>query len=179
MLILIIGGSGSGKSAFAEKRARELAGTNLQKYYLATMAVHDDEMRKKVQRHQMIRKNDEWITLEYPVDIGKGADLIPVKKSGTVILLEDLGNLTANEMFRDGRVFPGDEVCEKISRDISVLESKACAVIIVSNQIFNDGISYDKETMQYIEAMGKLHQKLAERAVEVTEVVVGIPARLK
>ena len=45
MMILVVGGSGSGKSSYAEKTAVSLAQSGMKKYYLATMQVFDDEGR--------------------------------------------------------------------------------------------------------------------------------------
>ena len=51
MIALVIGGSGSGKSAYAEQMAVKAAG-NGSLYYVATMQVYDEEGKKKVERHQ-------------------------------------------------------------------------------------------------------------------------------
>ena len=54
MIALVIGGSGSGKSAYAEQMAVKAAG-NGSLYYVATMQVYDEEGKKKVERHQKMR----------------------------------------------------------------------------------------------------------------------------
>lgn len=46
MIALVIGGSGSGKSAYAEQMAVNAAG-NGSLYYVATMQVYDEEGKKK------------------------------------------------------------------------------------------------------------------------------------
>ena len=45
MMVLVIGGSGSGKSSYAEETAVSLAekGMSMKKYYLATMQIFDEE----------------------------------------------------------------------------------------------------------------------------------------
>ena len=48
MMVLIIGGSGSGKSAYAEEYIGRIAGKG-NKYYLATMQVFDRKERKRSQ----------------------------------------------------------------------------------------------------------------------------------
>ena len=63
MMVLIIGGSGSGKSAYAEEYIGRIAGKG-NKYYLATMQVFDEEGKKKVSRHQRLRKNKGFLTIE-------------------------------------------------------------------------------------------------------------------
>ena len=56
-----------------------------------------------------------------------------------------------------------------------MLKKETTHLIVVSNNVFEDGVSYDKETMEYIEAMGKINQELADMAEQVVEVVAGIP----
>ena len=60
MITLIMGGSGSGKSAYAEDYALAQAGES-SKYYIATMQIYDAEGQRKVERHRKLRA-------------GKGAD---------------------------------------------------------------------------------------------------------
>lgn len=48
MITLVIGGSGSGKSAYAEQMAVKAAGKG-SLYYVATMQVYDEEGKKKVE----------------------------------------------------------------------------------------------------------------------------------
>ena len=51
--------------------------------------------------------------------------------------------------------------------------------MIVTNQIFEDGIIYEPETMEYIRNLGQINQQLAEMADSVIEVVAGIPIFIK
>ena len=90
-----------------------------------------------------------------------------------VVLLECMSNLVANEMFREGGFHP--EVAEKITEGVKNLLSQAKHVVIVTNEIFSDGILYEEESEQYKKELGQINQKLAEMAEEVVEVVYGIP----
>ena len=87
-----------------------------------------------------------------------------------------MGNLCANEMFVDGRII---NPTEKIIRDIKYLDSIAEHLVIVTNEVGNDGISYEKGTEEYIACMGKINRKIAEAAENVIECVYGIPFVLK
>ena len=51
--------------------------------------------------------------------------------------------------------------------------------IIVTNNVFEDGIVYDETTMNYIRTMGCINQELVKMADKVIEVVVGIPIIVK
>ena len=59
------------------------------------------------------------------------------------------------------------------------MQEKVTELVIVTNNVFEDGISYDGTTMEYLAAMGKINELLAKRADKVIEVVVGIPLIMK
>ena len=176
MMTLIIGGSGSGKSAYAEDYMVSIS-EDRKKYYIATMQIYDEEGKRKVERHRMLRGGKGFSTIEQPVDIGNAAEKL--EDGDKTALLECISNLTANEMFL-GEI-PGTEevITEKIVGEIAVLNRELTHLVIVSNNVFEDGNVYDKTTMAYIRAMGRINQKLAEMADEVVEVVVGIPIVIK
>lgn len=175
-MTLIIGGSGSGKSAYAEDYMVSIS-EDRKKYYIATMQIFDEEGKRKVERHRMLRGGKGFSTIEQPIDIGKAAE--KMEDGERTALLECISNLTANEMFL-GEI-PGTEevITEKIVGGIAVLNRELTHLVIVSNNVFEDGNVYDKTTMAYIRAMGRINQKLAEMADEVVEVVVGIPIVIK
>lgn len=176
MMTLIIGGSGSGKSAYAEKYIATLS-EGKKKYYIATMQVYDTEGEKKIARHRMLRKGKGFLTIEQPTDIEKAAE--KMEEGEKTALLECMSNLTANEMF--SKEVPGTEaeVTENIVKGIAGLKEKLTHLVIVSNNVFEDGRVYDETTMEYIRAMGQINEKLAAMADEVVEVVVGIPVMVK
>ena len=60
MITLVLGGSGSGKSAYAE----HLLDGKTNKYYIATMQVYDAEGEKKVARHRRLRAGKGFVTIE-------------------------------------------------------------------------------------------------------------------
>ena len=62
MLTLVTGGSGSGKSAFAEDRV--LSFGDAQRIYIATMHPFDEESHKRIERHQKMRAGKGFETVE-------------------------------------------------------------------------------------------------------------------
>ena len=174
MITLIYGGSGSGKSEFAEGFVCEKHYDN--QYYLATMAAFDDEAKARIQKHRDARAGKGFETIEQPFDAAKITNNI---NENGIILLECLSNLVANEMFRDGQIIPSEKCIEKIFEDLKVLAGHISELVIVSNDIFDDGIQYDETTMDYLKALGALNSMLASEAEEVYEVVVGIPLKIK
>ncbi len=178
MLTIVTGGSGSGKSAFAEDYLLRI-GEQCQKYYIATMQIYDEEGQKKVQRHRMMRAGKGFYTIEQPVQIERVAEKIQGASGRKVALLECMSNLTANEMFAPEGILQEAAVTEKIIAGVAQLQAKLTHLVIVTNNVFEDGITYDGTTMEYIRAMGGINEKLASMADEVIEVVAGIPIEIK
>ena len=168
MITLIYGGSSSGKSAYAEDIVCNSQYKN--RYYLATMKANDSESVERIARHRRLREGKEFITLEQPVDIANTIN----QDSDGIILLECMSNLVANEMFRDGQIKSEKSIVDKVLKDIKELESKVSSLVIVTNDIFEDGISYDDTTKEYLRALGKINAEIAKMAARSVEVVVGI-----
>lgn len=179
MMILITGGSGSGKSVYAEAYIGTLS-ENCKKYYIATMQVFDKEGKNKVQKHRRMRAGKGFATIEQTVEIEKAIDKMKKDKGiEKTALLECMSNLTANEMFSEETPKGREEVIEKIIRGIEILNKELTHLVIVTNNVFEDGGTYDETTMEYIRTMGSIGERLAKMADQVIEVVVGIPVIVK
>lgn len=207
MMYLIIGGSGSGKSAYAEELLFSLPDAG-KKYYIATMQVYDEESRRRVQKHRKQREGKRFYTIEQPVHVSGALTQMDAGKKSA--MLECVSNLVANEMFakdiyaedmyaddphvedmhtddsdvketglKKSKDCSAEAVADKIVDDIMKLHQPLQQLVIVSNNVFEDGVSYDEMTMEYIKTMGIVNQKLAAVADVVTEVVVGIPVMAK
>lgn len=187
MLYVVTGGSGSGKSALAEAKIRQLKNDfNGQSYYVATMYASDDEeTKKRIARHRLQRKDGGYVTMECPYNLSQiGA------ASGDIYLLECMSNLLANEMFmQEGSVGYDKELetmkafCETtILQAINKL-AKDNTVIVVTNEVFSDGAydgdTYSAETKKYVELLGYINQQLVAKADAFVEAVCGIPVVMK
>lgn len=184
-MVLVIGGSGSGKSLWAEHLTASFPG---QKYYLATMRVYDEETERRIKRHRRQRSGKGFLTIEQPVDIRKAAEQIrrlhpevsgDCRCGSRAALLECISNLAANEMFAGEEPVGEETVTAKIISEIGSLKEEFENFVIVSNNVFEDGRAYDDTTMAYIRAMGRINEKLASMADQVVEVVAGIPVVIK
>ncbi len=165
MLILVTGGAASGKSAYAEELVAELG--ERKRYYLATMEVLDEESKKRVAVHRKLRLHKGFETIELTRGIQKASSLI----SGGTGLLECLSNLLANEMYSP--LGAGEAAVTEIIAGIEVLNTKLTHLIIVSNEIFADGLQEPSMDI-YIKNLGRLNQAIAKKADRVIEVVCGI-----
>lgn len=59
------------------------------------------------------------------------------------------------------------------------MDENAEELVIVTNEIFSDGIEYDPETIRYQAYLGEINRKMADMAGSVVEVVYGIPVTVK
>lgn len=180
MLYVVTGGSGSGKSAFAEDLAvkinKEFVGNHL--YYLATMHAYDKESVLRIKRHRQMRKGKGFITIEQELFLGVNIEdsLYALDEAGTY-LLEDLSNLLANEMYLGTHKewFSDRWGADGLYEKLIILSQKKSNLIIVTNEIFSDDGNYDRETESFLMQLGYLNCRLAGEADGVVEVVCGIP----
>ena len=166
MLTLIIGGAGSGKSAFAEALVCRLPGKRL---YLATMLPHGAESRARIEKHRAQRSCRGFETLERGLDL-QHADV----PDGANVLLEDLSNLLANELY-----VPAGGGTDGARKGLKHLIENAENLTIVTNEVFTGGADYDEECLRYMRELAGLNRALAARAGLVVEVVCGLPNILK
>ncbi len=179
MLKLVIGGAASGKSEFAQRLIEEDAGGG-ELVYLATMEARDKESLTRIERHVRLREGRSYRTVECCRDIGRAAELI---KEGSFVLIEDITNLCANEMFSDrgtvirdvlglaGRITDGIErLCETAGSGEAVA---------VTGELFSDTNVYEGDVRTYLKLLSEVNRRLAERAQYVAEIVCGLPNRLK
>lgn len=172
MFVVIIGGSGSGKSEYAENTAVKLHTTletdNI--IYIATMEPYGEEAQKKIERHRKMRAEKGFKTIECYSGL-KNLDI----KAESVILLECMSNLTANEMFNKNNKNTLYDIMEGICK----ISANCSALIVVTNDVFSDDLNYDKEILNYIKCLGEINFKMSLMADIVTEVVCGIPINIK
>jgi len=169
MRTLVIGGGASGKSEYAEELFSALEGT---KYYIATMMPYGEDSLARIEKHRKARRDRGFCTVEHYTDLS-GLCL----PSRGAVLLECLGNLTANELFYEH----SDEksAAKTVLRGVEELSKQSEDLVVVTNEVFSDGIVYDDDTLAYIRTLGLINRELARRFDRVIEVVCGIPVALK
>ena len=167
MLILVTGGSASGKSAYAESLCLSL----FPRVYLACMQPYGEEGEARIRRHRAMRKDKGFLTEERYTDLA--SLVLPACRAA---LLEDVGNLTANEMFRSE---PPCDPVPAVLNGVDALLSQCERLVVVTDEIGSDGTVYDAATTAYILALGRINRALAVRADAVIETVAGIPIAVK
>ncbi|MFT4146241.1 MAG: bifunctional adenosylcobinamide kinase/adenosylcobinamide-phosphate guanylyltransferase [Mobilitalea sp.] len=191
MLTVIIGGSGSGKSEYAENyllqrhllqqksqisQEKRLGKKELERnnnlIYIATMQPFGKEAEQKIKRHQLMRQEKNFTTIECYT--GLAGVSLPDK---AYVLLECMSNLTANEMFSEQGA--KEHTLAEVLRGIDQLSHQAAELMVVTNNVFEDGYNYDRSTMEYLRILGEINVGISRRADQVIEVVHGIPIVLK
>ena len=162
MILLVTGGSASGKSEYAENRALQLAKTEQKKLiYLAAMKPFGEEAAKRIERHRQLRAGKGFETVERYTDIeglcrdeSLEAETFRQKAKDGVVLLECMSNMAANEMFSGSdsnadctgefERMDTSRVKDRIMRGIDALTEVSDHLVIVSINVFEEGMQqYD------------------------------------
>ena len=103
---------------------------------------------------------------------------------GSAVLLEDLSNLLANEIYLPGgqlaiKERTEEQLAEAVLGPVLALAERASVLVVVTNEIFSDGVLYDEETEAFRKDLAILNRAIASRADAVYEVVAGIPLIMK
>ena len=181
-LIFITGGVRSGKSAYAEQQLRQLADMNHVKrlVYVATGVGFDDEMKKRIARHQFDRQKQQlnWVTIEQPTNLSK---LLPLIQPGDVMLWDCVTTWLTNEFyegFETGicnwqRPEELEQRIHNMKNTILQLHSLQIPIVIVSNEVLDEPISNNQEVQLYQRHLGRLHQWFIKQATQAIEIEYG------
>jgi len=176
MFILVIGGAASGKSEYAENLAINLC--NKEKIYVATMQPFGEIAKEKIKRHKELRKHKGFKTVE---KFNNLHGILQKDLQGTV-LVECMSNLMANEMYNynnENSKLKKINPVKKIINDIQYIQKNSQNIIVVTSEVFSDGIKYDEFTNKYIENLAKLNIELANLCDKMVEVIYSIPIEIK
>ena len=175
-VILITGGSRSGKSAFAQQMAEQIQGPRL---FVATCPHTDSEMDERIHRHRQDRQGKGWQSVEEPLFLPEQLDNC---KPGTTVLIDCLTLWVNNLMFEAEKHKQGlneDQVAVRAER----LGQAACAhqgsVILVTNEVGLGIVPDNPMARLYRDLVGRCNQVVAQRADQVFLVSCGIPLQIK
>ncbi len=128
-LALILGGTRSGKSRFAEAYAASL-GKPVR--YVATAEPKDEEMRRRIALHRRRRPKD-WRMLEVTREVARA--IAEVGKGGEVVLIDCLTLLVANLLNGPEGLEVEKAVTKEIKALLSTCRSGRRTLIVVSNEV--------------------------------------------
>jgi adenosylcobinamide kinase/adenosylcobinamide-phosphate guanylyltransferase len=169
-IYFITGGARSGKSAYAEDLAKDLAG---KRAYLATAQALDAEMVARIEHHRK-RRGSSWDTFEEPLAI---EELVrKLKGRYQVLLLDCLTLWLSNVMARTDR----DEDIHARIRDLSgSLREFEGAAIVVSNEVGLGIVPDNPLARRFRDLAGLLNQEVARTSDVAYFLAAGIPMKIK
>ncbi|MFV2058156.1 MAG: bifunctional adenosylcobinamide kinase/adenosylcobinamide-phosphate guanylyltransferase [Thiohalomonadales bacterium] len=200
MKYLILGGTRSGKSLYAEKVA---ASCNKSVTYVATAQNSDPEMQRRIATHQL-RRPAEWCLIEEPLELGLALDSVSATDPSSCILVDCL-TLWLNNLYYhqdsqhnppSNNLSPSPHAGQDIEGDtnvnaISILVAQHCNdlvdnvelmtqdIVLVSSEV-GMGLTPDNVLARdYADRLGELNQALAIVCDRVIFCVAGIPQLIK
>ena len=175
-LILVTGGTRSGKSGFAQGLAESLAGP---RYFIATCPRIDPEMDERIRLHQQARDDGDWQTIEEEIDLGGIFGMMP---GGQVCLVDCLTLWVNNLLFREeqsGRILTEAIMRKHCVRFIEKLKIFSGTTICVTNEVGMGIVPENSSARLYRDLVGSCNQIMAQASDEVILVSCGIPLVLK
>jgi adenosylcobinamide kinase / adenosylcobinamide-phosphate guanylyltransferase len=175
-VILVAGGSRSGKSDYARTRAEAIKGPRV---FIATCPQVDEEMGERIRKHQLARRQANWHTVEEHVNI---CGALRASQAYDVFLVDCLTLWVNNLLYR--AVGQGGTISEEyIVRKCNELE-EVCSLLhgtffFVTNEVGTGIVPEDSQSRLYRDLVGRCNQQVASWANEVVLVSCGLPLVLK
>lgn len=181
---LVVGGARSGKSTFAENKAKEYGGNIT---YLATSVITDESMADRVKKHRAQRPQ-EWKTIERYKNFSELQNDIDFVNSDT-IMIDCITTLITNFMIDSGIDFDNckveevnileSKIKEEVLNLISLCRNLNKKLIIVSNEVGLGVVPAYYMGNFFRDISGRINSSIAIEADNVYFTVSGLPMKLK
>jgi len=181
----ILGGQRSGKSRRAEMLAQQWLAQSPQRraVLIATAQPWDDEMRERITRHQQDRAErvPGMRTVEEPLQLAQAITQHSTAQTLLVVdcltlwltnLLMPAGNLKPNQV-------PSLSTYAQTAMLVIAIRAAPGPLMLVGNEIGLGVIPMGRETRDFVDALGRLNQEVAEACERVTFMAAGLPLTLK
>lgn len=173
-LVLVTGGARSGKSSFAEERVLRSAS---KPFYIATCPVLDEEMRKRIERHQQLRARKGFTTIEEELDLA-GA-LQKAMETGADGILVDCLTLWINNLLYHDPGFDETKMRRTVETLLVTLKKFPGTVVLVINEVGLGLVPENALGRTFRDCSGRCSQMIAAAAQEVWFCVCGIAKNWK
>jgi len=175
-IVLVTGGTRSGKSSYAQNRAETLSGARC---FIATCQPFDEEMKQRVSQHQQQRSSGNWATIEEPLKIGSC-----VEENGQYdVFLIDCLTLWINNLMEDcanrGRDCSEATIADATENVLHRIARTDATVFFVTNEVGLGIVPDNKVARRFRDLVGLSNQIIASHADEVVLVSCGLPLSLK
>ncbi|MGE7667431.1 bifunctional adenosylcobinamide kinase/adenosylcobinamide-phosphate guanylyltransferase [Ureibacillus composti] len=174
-IIFITGGVRSGKSAFAENYAKSLFKQLEKKHliYIASGVAFDEEMEKRIERHQMDREHSEvkWETIEIINTLPNNLTF----SNSHIILWDCITTWLSNILFKTEMLTETKRFLEInhhlaiFKRQLLTWRENGVIVLLVSNEVLDEPYGNYSETNLYRRILGELHQWIVNQCDEAYE----------
>jgi len=172
-IILITGGSRSGKSAYAQRLGEELSRPRV---FVATAPRVDTEMCERIQLHQKAREGKGWETVEEQTDL---TSALATRTDAQVVLVDCLTLWVNNLMYQADEQFGETEMQLACSNAIKAAQDRAGTVLFVTNEVGMGIVPEYPASRKYRDLVGRCNQVVASAADRVVLMVSGIRVRVK
>lgn len=163
----MLGGTRSGKSRFAGRRAAALGGDEVT--YVATARRGDAELERRIAAHRRARPA-VWTTVEAGSDLAQTLSSVEPRH---VVLLDSLTLWVA------ACLDEGVDVRSAWGAAESKLAARERPVIVVSDEVGLGVIPANELARRFCDEIGELHQRVAAQASTVAFMVAGLPVVVK
>lgn len=179
-VILVTGGSRSGKSKYAEDLLKDKNDV----LYIATAIVTDNEMEDRIKKHRE-RRNHNWKTYEGYKELHKAIEGYNEEN----IMLDCVTVMTTNLMFEENRDFDSmtkegiNNLLLNIQQQFEELILSARELnknlVLVTNEVGYGLVPEYKLGRIFRDIAGSINQHIASLSDEVYLVACGLPLKLK
>ncbi|MBQ0140998.1 MAG: bifunctional adenosylcobinamide kinase/adenosylcobinamide-phosphate guanylyltransferase [Kurthia sp.] len=177
----ITGGVRSGKSHFAEQQILKIAQQQKrQPIYIASGVAFDEEMKQRITKHRQDRAEENWQTIEQPINIACAFEKIP---ENAVVLWDCVTTWLTNELYdldeekkslwKNPQAF--QQKIAQAKQALLHLHSKGIPIIIVSNELLDEPSYTSEEVEFYRQQLGDFHQWLVKQCDQAIEMDYGAP----
>jgi adenosylcobinamide kinase/adenosylcobinamide-phosphate guanylyltransferase len=174
-IVLVTGGTKSGKSRYSVSRARELGGDSVT--FLATARAVDEEMRRRIDRHRGERPAT-WQTIEAPVRVGEPI----IGAAGDVVLLDCVTMLLANALAHAEAQTEStalSAMATEVDELLAAASARSGTLLLVTNEVGSAIHPITSLGRWFEHGLGVANQRLAAEASEVVLLVCGLPVLVK
>ncbi|MDW5444788.1 bifunctional adenosylcobinamide kinase/adenosylcobinamide-phosphate guanylyltransferase [Polaromonas sp. SM01] len=182
---LILGGQRSGKSRRAETLAQGWLAQSPQHQavLIATAQPWDEEMRARITRHQQDRAErvPGMVTVEEPLQLAQA--IRQHSRSDTLIVVDCLTLWLTNWLMpaedSESNRPPAQYPQAQAAMLLEAIQASPGPLVLVGNEIGLGVIPMGRETRDFVDALGRLNQTVAQACERVTFMAAGLPLTLK
>lgn len=175
-IILVTGGSRSGKSVYAQRIAESFSGTRT---YIATCPVIDKEIEDRVRKHKEARQSASWQTIEEMTDL---AGALQRSRGSEVILVDCLTLWINNLMYeaeQEKKYLDEEAIAARCEDVLGVCSSITGTVIFVTNEVGMGIVPENPASRLFRDLAGRCNQSMANHADAVIFMVSSLPVYIK